>query len=565
MKRKVIAILLIAVLLMLGLAGCQSGTSTPTDPPAGKTDPPAGKTDPPAGKTDPPADNPFEGVHLKAICYECDSAYNEKVSQEISDRLGLTLEWVACPGDEGWAALDRLLAADPTIDIMYIDGRTRFESYISKGYLYDLTPFLDQTDKYPNLAKSAFHFAKQYATAEGRYYSLPLVWPGGYGGTNGYTWAFREDLLKQCNLDMPSTVDELEEILAAFKALDPSKYPLFTSSVAGGFGTLGILLSGAFTDNGMAWWVDDSGTLRHPVQDPNMKNFVAKLHDWYEKGYLHPEFVTATSGASTQLMSAGEVSVVAAWCTNAINPNRALMENNPEQRFAYMPGTVSGDKPAKLLAQTFAGAYVGINANTNIDAVMYTLNKLCDLDMRYLGEYGIEGTNWNIVDRKIVRESGDLAYNSECNVYGLLQGPYAYFFSKHDDRVDASPAGDHYIDTQYANYFKTFYVDERMEQIFFETDDGLVYDYSTGENQYPNLATVATTYLQEMVIGMIVGDMSLDDWDAKIAELETIALNQMVKERNEQWAKFDKKVYEWDGTQVVYEKDIEDWMIDYVW
>ncbi|NLZ56059.1 MAG: hypothetical protein GX900_05295 [Clostridiaceae bacterium] len=52
---------------------------------------------------------------------------------------------------------------------------------------------------------------------------------------------------------------------------------------------------------------------------------------------------------------------------------------------------------------------MGVNVNSNIDAVLYTLNKLCDLDMRYLGEYGIEGLNWNIVDRKVVRESGDLA------------------------------------------------------------------------------------------------------------------------------------------------------------
>ena len=62
-----------------------------------------------------------------------------------------------------------------------------------------------------------------------------------------------------------------------------------------------------------------------------------------------------------------------------------------------------------MSANTLAGGYVGVNVNSNIDAVLYTLNKLCDLDMRYLGEYGIEGLNWNIVDRKVVRESGDLA------------------------------------------------------------------------------------------------------------------------------------------------------------
>ena len=114
-------------------------------------------------------------------------------------------------------------------------------------------------------------------------------------------------------------------------------------------------------------------------------------------------------------------------------------------------------------------------------------------------------------------------------------------------------------------YYTLLYSDEKMEHMVFSPDNNLIYDYSTGENQYSNLSTVASTYLQEMIVGMIVGDMSLDDWDAKIAELETIALNQMVKERNEQWAKFDKSVFEWDGSQILYEKDADEWMLDYVW
>ena len=90
---------------------------------------------------------------------------------------------------------------------------------------------------------------------------------------------------------------------------------------------------------------------------------------------------------------------------------------------------------------------------------------------------------------------------------------------------------------------KVFFTDERLKQIYFEPDTGLVYDYSTGENQYNELNTTATTFIRELMIDIITGRESINNWDAKIAELEKIALNQMVKERNEQWAKYGNVVY----------------------
>ncbi|NLZ70444.1 MAG: extracellular solute-binding protein [Clostridiaceae bacterium] len=562
MKRKVIAILLIAVLFLLGLGGCQSGTSKSTDPPAGKTDPPAGKTDPPAGKTrlDPAQ---FKGVTVKVTSYQQDSPHNEAVLAELNKRLGITTEWYICPASEGWAATDRLLAANPDIDIMY-NGRGRMEDYVSKGYLYDLTSHLDRTEEFPNLAKQSFDLARMYPTADGKHYSLPRLGPGGYGGTMGYTLAVREDWLAQCNLDMPETIADLDEILVAFKAMDPSKYPLFTVSSKGMLGAMGLVLSGAFTDCATGWW-DDNGTLRHPIQDPGWKNFVAKVREWYEKGYLHPEFITANTQATTQLMSAGEIGVLTSWCTTAINPNKALMEENPKHRFEYTKGTLSGDKPAKLVGNSFASEFTNINANTkNIDAVLYFLDRMGDRDIRMLTHYGIEGLNYRIENRKLIRETGDKAYVGQYSTYGA-ETEMVVTFEHENELFDPGPLGNHYIDSQKPNWFRIFYSDERMKQIIYEPDTGLIYDYTTGDNEYYELSTVASTYITEMLTDMVTGKLGMDQWDAKIAELENIALNQMTKERNEQWEKYGKKVYKSDGKQVIYEKDMLPWMKEHVW
>ena len=125
--------------------------------------------------------------------------------------------------------------------------------------------------------------------------------------------------------------------------------------------------------------------------------------------------------------------------------------------------------------------------------------------------------------------------------------------------------GEHYTDAQYKNWYEVFYADARMEQMYFPAETGLIYDYSTGDNQFNDLNTVASTYISEMMMNMVLGVESLDNWDAKIEELKVIALDQMMKERNEQWQKFGCPVYEWDGVQNLYEADELDWMKEYVW
>lgn len=563
MKNRLLSLLLVLIMVLGCLAGCGAKETATAETTTTETTTTETKTEETASAAEETSDNPYEGVVIKAICYEQDYPANAAIEAAINEKLGLTIEWVICPASEGWGAADRLLAADPTIDLLYL-GKSRLQSYISKGYLYDLTEFLDQTDKYPNLAVSALPLAKQYVSADGGHYALIGVFGGGYGGTSGMAWAIREDWLAETGLPEPTTVDEMEAVLAAFKEMYPDKYPLFLDYSSGMLGALGDLMAGSFTEHATSWYVGEDGTLQHPILQPGMKDFVAKIKDWYDKGYLHPEFVTADTTGPQQLMASGECGVVAAWCTNAINPNAALMEEDPSHRFYYMQTTIDGTYPGKFVAGERAGSYIAINANTeNIDACMYVLDQMSTIEMAQLCNWGIEGVNWNIVDGKCVRAEGDLAYGNQYNPYNGLGG-IARGADK-DPRLTPAPTGQHYTDAQQRNWYEVFYADARMEQMYFPAETGLIYDYSTGDNQFNDLNTVASTYISEMMMNMVLGVESLDNWDARIEELKVIALDQMMKERNEQWQKFGCPVYEWDGVQNLYEADEYDWMKEYVW
>lgn len=111
--------------------------------------------------------------------------------------------------------------------------------------------------------------------------------------------AIRTDELEKLGLDKPYTIDEFENTLAAFKD-DGLEQPLV------------MLAPGAIQDNWLAaafnvsafcnsfpmsvapTYVEDGEIKFGPLED-GFKEYITLIHDWYEKGYIHSDFVSLNS------------------------------------------------------------------------------------------------------------------------------------------------------------------------------------------------------------------------------------------------------------------------------
>ena len=111
--------------------------------------------------------------------------------------------------------------------------------------------------------------------------------------------AIRTDELEKLGLDKPYTIEEFENTLAAFKD-DGLKQPLV------------MLAPGAIQDNWLAaafnvsafcnsfpmsvapTYVEDGEIKFGPLED-GFKEYITLIHDWYEKGYIHSDFVSLNS------------------------------------------------------------------------------------------------------------------------------------------------------------------------------------------------------------------------------------------------------------------------------
>ena len=111
--------------------------------------------------------------------------------------------------------------------------------------------------------------------------------------------AIRTDELQKLGLEKPYTIDDYENVLAAFKD-DGLKQPLM------------MLAPGAIQDNWLAGafdvaafcnsfpmsvaptYVQDGEIKFGPVED-GFKDYITLMHDWYEKGYIEADFISDNS------------------------------------------------------------------------------------------------------------------------------------------------------------------------------------------------------------------------------------------------------------------------------
>lgn len=116
---------------------------------------------------------------------------------------------------------------------------------------------------------------------------------------NEVVMGIRGDWLRNLGLEVPTTIDELEVVLDAFTNNDPDgngvddTYGLAAgmsnSFVSGGGGDVGAIF-GMFGTLNTYWQdFDGDGQLEYGSVQPGAREALARLADWYKKGYLDPE------------------------------------------------------------------------------------------------------------------------------------------------------------------------------------------------------------------------------------------------------------------------------------
>jgi putative aldouronate transport system substrate-binding protein len=129
----------------------------------------------------------------------------------------------------------------------------------------------------------------------------------------------REDWMKKLNLEAPETLEDLEKVMDAFVNQDPDgNGQKDTYGLAIGFkNNLNTWMSdagwifGAYGTMPNQWNKTEDGKLEHGSTNPAMKEGLATLTDWMNKGYVHKESGLWDEGKASELFTSGQAGIIA--------------------------------------------------------------------------------------------------------------------------------------------------------------------------------------------------------------------------------------------------------------
>lgn len=215
--------------------------------------------------------------------------------------IQLVNEWVAADSNTLEQKISLALASGEMPDILTVDYNTLLELY-ENDMLADLTDLYD-TYMSPALKYSfstfetadGFNPVLDMATFDGRLMAIPNT---GLPYQQNMLW-LRSDWMENLGLEMPTTMDELKDVLRAFINDDPDGNGVddtvglpMVSTVGGIYGQVNdvSLIFGLYNAFPRSWIRNDEGNIVYGSVEPEMKDALAELHSMYAEGLIDVDF-----------------------------------------------------------------------------------------------------------------------------------------------------------------------------------------------------------------------------------------------------------------------------------
>lgn len=218
-------------------------------------------------------------------------------------------------------------------------------------------------------------------TEDGKFYAIPHVLDPLESGT--YEKLFiRADIVQDLGFENPTTIEELEKIMAAYKAKNPSQYPYRAEKSF--YGTSSQVFSAFGVSPGWIYDVDGSGNYVYGSTQSGMKQALAKFRDWYKKGYISPGFdkVEANDYNNGFINGDGLVSAGMNWFSNWSQTQLSMnFEDAVVEPLEYFEGVGGIDYKIRTWIPTGWPAAVSKNCKYP-EAVIYEMNEMMESGLR---------------------------------------------------------------------------------------------------------------------------------------------------------------------------------------
>ena len=274
-----------------------------------------------------------------------------------------------------------------------------------KDAFWDLTPFLEDEEAYPNLSQIRDE-VKDGLTVDGKLIGLPRSRVIGRNGMVYRTdWAEKVGITEEV-----TTVDQVYDMLYKFTYNDPDgngKDDTWGMEMCKYTGPIDIIQTWFGAGNG---WVEQDGKLVPVHQTEEYMEAVNWMKKIYDEGLIRSDWAAVDTTDWGKGIQKGEVGVFVdvldsgkrAWDYYE-NNNIASVVNPDETATITYVGPVAKDADSErrtLATSGIAGVFLitkdGAKTEEDVKNCLHYLDKMCDNEMLILADYGLEGITYEI-------------------------------------------------------------------------------------------------------------------------------------------------------------------------
>ncbi|MHB8062251.1 MAG: type 2 periplasmic-binding domain-containing protein [Ruminiclostridium sp.] len=364
-----------------------------------------------------------------------DNFYTKYIKEGMLRDYNVDVKFIPVPRWTEVEVMNNLLAAGTAPDVCLTYNYPTVQTYAKMGGILDLNKYLDSNkqllpDLYSLLGDELINWNKEPDTS-----SIWAIESILFHNKRTNTFV-REDWLKKLNISEPTTLEEFEAMLKAFKdnastllGANANKIIPFSLSVDAGYRAeqlTGAYIPNNYTDSDKDYFVNDFDDRN--LTRPGIKNGFKKLNDWYNAGLIWTDFPLYPAGDKTEdnLLKAG---YVGAFIHNWDYPYR-----NGDDGIAANLKKLVGPDAAYIAVECFkndAGVYKKyLTANndrkiflpaTNKEPVasLLYLNWISKLENRKFLQIGEKGATHEVLadgSVKSIAITGDKYMNSPYNI-----------------------------------------------------------------------------------------------------------------------------------------------------
>ena len=445
------------------------------------------------------------------------------IYQEAENRTGIHVEYQGLSTSASNEQFNVMVASGSYPDLIGwgLNFANGDDAQVDEDVILDLTDYIPQyAPNYFKLLSTDDELLRTAVSASGyitAFFGLTTEDSLGKAGM-----AIRTDELEKLGLDKPYTIDEWEETLAAFKN-DGLDQPLM------------MLAPGAIQDNWIAAAYDvaafcnsfpqsvaptfvKDGEIKFGPLEEGFKEYITKMHEWYTKGYIDPDFISINANWNSpdysNAITSGEAGIFYADWGNL----GGYIQNSEIDGFAVeatydMHATEDSTNHFGAFTKKSAGNGFRISGNCeNVELACQWGDYWYSDEGSLLANYGIEGEGFEY------DENGDPKFTALVTDSDLGMRDALLVYASNGTIccvIDSNAVATGYSDVDKAA--PEIWAKGMDDAYVIPTTMTLTADESTdASNIYSDIQTTCMEYIAKF----ITGDKPLDQYDAFVQTIE---------------------------------------------